>query len=63
MCVCARARARVQYAAVLFRICSMYLHALYMCSDLVVFILADNFGLFTEIAVCNFLRGLAVVLV
>lgn len=34
-----------------------------MCSDLVVFILTDNFGLFTEIAVCNFLRGLAIVLV
>ena len=57
----------MQYDAVLFRICSMYyMHIvciIYVCSDLVVFILADKFGLFTEIAVCNFLRGLAVVLV
>ena len=65
VCVCTRVRARARARVCAVCRCTFphlqYVSTciIYVCSDLVVFILADNFGLFTEIAVCNFLRGLA----
>ena len=40
-------------------IISVYLFVLYMCAQIRVCLclVTDNFGLFTEIAVCKFLRG------
>ena len=49
MCVC------MQYPAVHFCICSIPTCIIHVCSNQN--LVTDNFGLFTEIAVCKFLRG------
>ena len=48
----------VQYPAVHFCV-AVYLLVSYMCAKIRVWscLVTDNFGLFTEIAVCKFLRG------
>ena len=54
----------MQYAAVHFCTCSLSICIIYIyvCSDQsLVCLVADNFGLFTKIAVCKFLHGLVVV--
>ena len=61
---CVRVCVRVQYPAVSFCVCSISTCIIYVCAQIRVWscLVTDNFGLFTEIAVCNFLRGLAVVI-
>ena len=62
MCVCVCVCN--QYAALHFCICSIYIYIyLYTCAQIRVWscLVADNFDLFTEIAVCKFFRGLVVV--
>ena len=58
MCVCVCVC--VQFPAVRFCICSISIVS-YMCAKIRVWscLVTDNFGLFTEIAVCKFLRGMA----
>ena len=49
----------MQYPAVHFCIFPVYLLVSYMCAQIRVWscLVTDNFGLFTKIAVCKFLRG------
>ena len=74
VCVCVRACVRacaracvrvcVQYPAVRFCVCSISTCIIYVCAQIRVWscLVTDNFGLFTEIAVSQFLRhDLAVV--
>ena len=63
VCVCVRARACVCNIPVYIFVITVHLLVLYMCAQIRVWscLVSDNFGLFTEIAVCKFLRGLAVV--
>ena len=56
MCVCVRARAISRYTFFVF---AVYLLVSYLCAQIRVWscLVTDKFGLFTEIAVCKFLRG------
>ena len=69
LCVCAHACMHVGMHVCVCNIplyifvFAIYLLVLYMCAQITVWscLVTDNFGLFTEIAVCKFLRGLEVV--
>ena len=67
VCVCVRVCVRVcvcvQYPAVRFCVCSISTCIIYVCAQIRVWscLVTDNFGLFTEIALCQLLHDLAVV--
>ena len=61
VCACVRAcvRACVCVCVLYIFVFAVYVLVLYMCAQMKVWscLVTDNFGLFTEIAVCKFLRG------
>ena len=59
VCVCVCARARASDIPLYIFVFAIYLLVSYMCAKIRVwsYLVTDNFGLFTEIALCKFLHG------
>ena len=59
VCVCVCVRARARNIPLYFFVFAVYLLVSYMCAKIRVWscLVTGNFGLFTEIPVCKFLRG------